>query len=293
MEGLAAGPVADEPISQPRSLSTPDSWMEGLAARQVADEPVTQPRPSATPVSWMEGLSVDSPEDEHGAPVFPVSRPLDESAAGAGQERPAPVGSASRTRRARWALGASLGSLALLITLGATFLAQQGNDEGDQPLVDAMSPMLTTPSDAVTTAEPSSAASPAAATEQASASDTPCVESNASGVWSGRRNGGTANGPDVIFGFQHLYYVERDAAKARALATPDAYLAAVDKLQAGIDSVPQGTTYCLRISGTDPDVYRVVLTQFTPDRPADVWVQTVRTRTEGDRTLIASIKGEG
>ena len=284
----------DQGARRPAATLSPDAWMEGLAAGPAAEGPIAQPRPLPVPDSWTQGLASDAPEAAGSAAASPVhQRLLVDLVPDEDPEGPAPMQSASRRSRSRWALGLSAGGLALLVTLGAAVAVQAGSNDEDRPLVDAMSPMLTTPDAVTTAAPPSTAESPAAAPVHEGTSSAPCAESNGDRTWSGRRPGGTANGPDVIFGFQHLYYVERDAAKARALTTPDIYLAAVDKLQAGIDSVPQGTTYCLRISQTEPDLYRVVLTQFNPDRPADVWIQTVRTRTEGDRTLIASIQGEG
>lgn len=231
--------------------------------------------------SWADGLT--GPINEEPAPE------VTESAAVEVSPRPPapPVGeSRIRSRRALWLSLGGLGFVGIVVA-GAVLVFRPAGG-GDESLVDGMSTMLTTTSEASTAPETTAAAEPAPAVDPAA-----CPESNEPGTWSGRRPGGSANGVDAIFGFQHAYYVERSAAAARTLTAPDAAVGSVEKLQAGIDTIPVGATHCLRITETAPDTYRVVLTQRSPGLPADVWVQTVRTQNEGGRTLIASIKGEG
>ncbi|NKR53074.1 hypothetical protein GS481_02745 [Rhodococcus hoagii] len=253
-------------------------WEQGPGPGPRRESGEVRPSPS-----WAAGLTGPIGEDPDPEPE--ITEPV---AVEMSPRPPAPPVKEShvRSRRALWLSLGGLGFVGMVVA-GAV-LVFRPSAGGDETLVDGMATMLTT------TPESSSAPETSAAVESAPAVDpAACAESNEPGTWAGRRPGGSANSVDAIFGFQHAYYVERSAAAARMLTAPDAAVGSVEKLQAGIDTIPAGTTHCLRITETAPEIYRVVLTQRTPGLPADVWVQTVRTQNEGGRTLIASIKGEG
>ncbi|MGW5451242.1 hypothetical protein [Nocardia sp. NPDC003979] len=102
--------------------------------------------------------------------------------------------------------------------------------------------------------------------------------------------GGTGSGPDAVLAFQYAYYVTRSGAEARAVVTPDAEVSSAAVIQRGIDSIPVGTTHCVRITTVAPERYTVEVTEFRPaGAPATYTKQLVRTTRVGDRTLIAGI----
>lgn len=89
--------------------------------------------------------------------------------------------------------------------------------------------------------------------------------------------------------FQHSFYVERSAARARDAVAPDAQVPATDTLQQGIDSIPPGTRHCLKIERVDTGRYVVDLVEFLPDGQLAGYKQTVTTADVGGRTLITGI----
>lgn len=130
----------------------------------------------------------------------------------------------------------------------------------------------------------------AAATEPAVAGGAPgCVEQHDGQVVTGAGPGGTNSGPDAIAWFQHSYYVERSATRARQVVAPDSTVSQADQIQKGIDSVPLGTTHCLQITSLGGGKYGVVLTEYRPGRSAVQYKQTVTTTVAGGRTMITGI----
>ncbi|MBC7299627.1 MAG: hypothetical protein H5T78_01600 [Nocardia sp.] len=102
--------------------------------------------------------------------------------------------------------------------------------------------------------------------------------------------GGTDSGPDAVLAFQYAYYVTRSGAQARAVVTPDADVSPAAVIQRGIDTIPVGTTHCVRITTVAPDRFTVEVTEFRPaGAPATYTKQSVRTAQVGDRTLITGI----
>ncbi|MFD3593643.1 hypothetical protein ACFWU5_13010 [Nocardia sp. NPDC058640] len=102
--------------------------------------------------------------------------------------------------------------------------------------------------------------------------------------------GGTDSGPDAVLAFQHAYYVTRSGAQARAVVTPDAEVSPAAVIQRGIDTIPVGTTHCVRITTVATDRFTVEVTEFRPaGAPATYTKQSVRTAQVGDRTLITGI----
>lgn len=102
--------------------------------------------------------------------------------------------------------------------------------------------------------------------------------------------GGTGSGPDAVLAFQYAYYVNRSGEQARAMVAPDADISPAAVIQRGIDSIPVGTTHCVRITTVAADRYTVEVTEFRPaGAPATYTKQSVRTALIGDRTLITGI----
>ncbi|MFD6395960.1 hypothetical protein [Nocardia sp. NPDC060249] len=102
--------------------------------------------------------------------------------------------------------------------------------------------------------------------------------------------GGTDSGPDAVLAFQYAYYVTRSGEQARAVVAPDADVSPAAVIQRGIDTIPVGTTHCVRITTVAADRFTVEVTEFRPaGAPATYTKQSVRTALVGDRTLITGI----
>lgn len=102
--------------------------------------------------------------------------------------------------------------------------------------------------------------------------------------------GGTGSGPDAVLSFQYAYYVERSGERARAAVAPDADVQPAWVIQRGIDSVPIGTTHCVRIVTVTDNRYSVEVTEYRPGgAPATYSRQTVTTAVIDGRTLITGI----
>ncbi|GAB2688143.1 hypothetical protein [Nocardia thraciensis] len=111
----------------------------------------------------------------------------------------------------------------------------------------------------------------------------------------GAEPGGTASGPDAIMWFQHSYYVERSAERAREVVAPAAAISGAPVIQRGIDSVPLGTTHCVRVTAVGrgeegADKFLVEVTERRPGAaPKTYGKQTVTTAVIDGRTLITGI----
>lgn len=98
--------------------------------------------------------------------------------------------------------------------------------------------------------------------------------------------GDQKSGPGVIVAFEHAYYVTRSGTAVRALTTPDSSLPAKEKIQAGIDTVPTGTTHCVRITPISADIYSVALTEMRPGQPPEQFPQTITTKELDGRWFV-------
>ncbi|MBB5914813.1 hypothetical protein BJY24_003680 [Nocardia transvalensis] len=107
----------------------------------------------------------------------------------------------------------------------------------------------------------------------------------------GNGPGGTSSGPQAILGFEHAYFADRNAAKARTFAAPDANLEAPDLLQKIIESqVPQGTSYCVRIESAAPDRFLVDITVKHPDGNSPKYISTITTVNRDGQNLVYLIE---
>ncbi|MGW4369057.1 hypothetical protein ACWEKT_25755 [Nocardia takedensis] len=110
------------------------------------------------------------------------------------------------------------------------------------------------------------------------------------GVLRGAEAGGTQSGPDAVLAFQYAYYVERSGERARAVVAPEAPISPAPVIQRGIDTVPAGTTHCVRVVTITENRYSVEVTEYRPGgTPATYNRQTVTTAVIGGRTLITGI----
>ncbi|MFF0488120.1 hypothetical protein ACFYTQ_03775 [Nocardia sp. NPDC004068] len=117
-----------------------------------------------------------------------------------------------------------------------------------------------------------------------------CPTEQLPGVLRGAEPGGTDSGPAAIMWFQHAYYVERSGERAREVVAPDAVVPPPAVIQRGIDSVPPGTDYCVRVVTRHDGEYAVEVTERRPGGvPSTYNRQTVTTAVVGGRTLITSI----
>lgn len=101
--------------------------------------------------------------------------------------------------------------------------------------------------------------------------------------------GDQKSGPGVIAAFEHAYYVTRSGTAVRALTTPDTSLPAKEKIQAGIDTVPTGTTHCVSITPISAGIYSVALTEMRPGQAPGQFSQTITTKDIDGRWFVDSI----
>lgn len=130
-----------------------------------------------------------------------------------------------------------------------------------------------------------------------------CAQSRTPGEVTGTGPGSESDGPDAILAFEHAYYAERSADAALRVVAVDAVTGRAREpltaavVQRGIDHVPAGTRYCVRITpvvtgGTAQGRWRyaVAVTQQLPGQPAAVTGQMITTaRDEQGRARITAI----
>ncbi|MFI6167074.1 hypothetical protein ACIBCN_09810 [Nocardia sp. NPDC051052] len=106
----------------------------------------------------------------------------------------------------------------------------------------------------------------------------------------GAEMGSTTTGPDAILAFQYAYYVERSGEQVRQVVAPEATVSPAPTIQRGIDTIPAGTTHCVRIVTLSDNRYSVEVTEYRPGGvPATYNKQTVTTAVIDGRTLITGI----
>lgn len=108
------------------------------------------------------------------------------------------------------------------------------------------------------------------------------VMADAAGPW-------VASGHQAIVAFEYAYYVARDASQARAAVASDAAVPPPEQIQAGIDSVPADTTYCVRIRALVGGQYLVELTEARPGEQETTWRQRISTAEVNGHVVITSI----
>ena len=144
---------------------------------------------------------------------------------------------------------------------------------------DTSAPVVAQGDDVAPTSMPALAVTPPAAVTEPVADPSACRTDQ----------GDQKTGAGVIAAFEHAYYITRSADAVRALATPDTSLPLAEKIQAGIDSVPVGTTHCVRITAIASDVYSVVLAEMRPGIAPEQYPQTITTKDIDGRWFVDSI----
>ncbi|MCE4267219.1 hypothetical protein [Rhodococcus globerulus] len=206
----------------------------------------------AAPTAAQPGAAAKSASP--GGPVAPLPLAAPQAASGPGDEEP--------RRSNKKLVLAGVAGLAVVAIVGGTMWGGDGNQPENtaaastttETALDAL-PILDLP---VTSATTMSASSDV---------DDEC-----------RADRGDQNsGGGVIAAWNHAYYIARNAAAARALATPNSSVVPADQLQGFIDSVPVGTNYCMRAKALSEDVYLVDLSELRPEG-AERITQTVTTK---------------
>ncbi|MDJ0005501.1 hypothetical protein AYK61_26780 [Rhodococcus sp. SBT000017] len=136
-------------------------------------------------------------------------------------------------------------------------------------------PVLNLPS-----AEPTTATSTTA---------TPTAQASLGGDCAAER-GDQKSGAGVIRAFQYAYYIRRDGAAARALATPTSSVLDAAGLQQNIDAVPAGATYCLAITDVDATIHLARMTVLQPGQPPNSFTQTITTENLDGTWFVATFQ---
>ncbi|MBU3061680.1 hypothetical protein KO481_09095 [Nocardia sp. NEAU-G5] len=100
----------------------------------------------------------------------------------------------------------------------------------------------------------------------------------------GNGPGNTASGSGAILGFEHAFYTDRSAVKAKSFAVPGK----LDVSQDVIDSYPAGTTYCLNITQLTPTTYNVTITEHQPSKPGIDYTGLIDVQNVDGKFLVAS-----
>ncbi|MGB7237800.1 MAG: hypothetical protein WBD41_17720 [Rhodococcus sp. (in: high G+C Gram-positive bacteria)] len=131
---------------------------------------------------------------------------------------------------------------------------------------------------------------PTAAAETTAATTTSAPAAASLGDDCAADRGDQKSGAGVIKAFQYAYYIRRDGAAARALATPRSSVLDAAALQSSIDAVPPGSTYCLAITDVDPAIHLARMTVLQPNQPPDSFIQTITTENVGGTWFVATFQ---
>ncbi|WP_445009100.1 hypothetical protein [Rhodococcus marinonascens] len=231
---------------------------------------------TAPPVEGQHDLPAAAPPAERYRGLPPPPAPTWLSA----EDEPSPAPPVRRGRGKRKIAVAVAAFAAIALTGGgvALFVTQSGN---------APSPSAVAQStDAQSTDTPSTYAPDEPPADENAGW---CVGARDGATVVGNGPGGTTDGSDAILAFDYAYYVERDGAKAREIAAPDALLGSAEDIQDGIDTLPDGTEHCLEITETETGRYAVTLSELRPGGLKQRYEQVVTTADVGGRTYITSI----
>lgn len=172
-------------------------------------------------------------------------------------------------------LAAAAAAAIVVVLAGAAFALLQFAGGGESETPNAGGSTTT-----VTDASPSTADANSA-----------CPSTSSGGLTTGNDAGDQSSGQGVIMAFNHAYYVDRSAEKARSVAVPNA-VAKQNVMQQYIDQLAPGTTHCLSITNRGNNTYGVSLTEKQPGKPDVVFQQTIEVVQTDGKYLIASIKAD-
>lgn len=269
----ASGSSHARSIGDPLGTRQPGAAHARLGRARAGD----QPRALSAYDPARHGAATDDPP-----PGYPTARrPLKRAAR---PTRQRPKFALPTLNGGQWAVPL-LGLLAVLAVTAAIAVQIAKVTGGDAPA----KPHVATPQATPATSTPA-AASPA----DQPASGLPanlCPNEVKGGNVRGNGPGSTKSGPDAILALQNRYYVDRSGKAVREMFAPDAPTPTVDQIQAGIDSIPVGTTYCVQIMpGPFDGQHIMVVTEQHPDATRRTWSpQLVITTKIGDATLVSAI----
>ncbi|AHH16194.1 hypothetical protein NONO_c13910 [Nocardia nova SH22a] len=141
-------------------------------------------------------------------------------------------------------------------------------------------------------AAPATTASVAPTTAASGPQIPPCPAGTRDGTTVGNGEGGTADGPAAILGFEYGYYTARSGSRAQEFVAPDTVnVADAAGLQEAIDTqIPIGTVYCVHIVARESSLFDVDVDEYRPDGARTVYRQSVRTVVRDGRTLLYEIR---
>lgn len=281
-----SGPASRYPAAsthQPSPHPTPSSHAAATHRTRTAHD---SPRAQAVYDSLRDRASSDfTPPRERGPSDFgfpaerrPLKRPPRPTRSGPRFRFPA-------TGERGWAVPV-LGAVAAIVVTAAIVVQIAKVGEGDDLRAKAAA---TTPAAAPVASAPATTA----ATDQP-ASGLPanlCPNETKGGTVRGNGPGSTRSGPEAILALQNRYYVDRSGKAVREMYAPDAPAPTVEQIQAGIDSIPVGTTYCVQIMpGPFDGQHIMVVSEQHPDATKRTWApQLVMTTQFGGATLISAL----
>ena len=167
----------------------------------------------------------------------------------------------------RWAPAGFVGiGVVAVVAIGLSLIG--GGDEAD-PDPEALVPR----------SEQSSDTAGSSASDDCTAGDDAVTVSNG--------EGDASSVAGAVVAFNYGYYTERSAEAALEVADSDRFDA--DALQAGIDTVPEGTTHCVRVA-VDGATAAVELTESRPGGDSEVYEQVVETSEDDGQVSITQIR---
>lgn len=116
-----------------------------------------------------------------------------------------------------------------------------------------------------------------------------CVPTRTEQLVRGNGVGSTDSGPEVILAFQHAYYVTRSGTTARGVTAPDATVTSAELINAGIATVPEGTTHCVLITPLPDGRFDVVISETRPNSTMRTYRQFVSVAGPPGAVLITAI----
>ncbi|MEG8179387.1 hypothetical protein GZH49_12700 [Nocardia terpenica] len=96
-------------------------------------------------------------------------------------------------------------------------------------------------------------------------------------------------GAQAVALFEAAYYRARNGGRARQVVAAPAAIPDAAGIQAGIDSLPAGTTYCVHIDALAAGLYAVQIHESCPGEPEKLWRQQISTNNDDGHTLITAI----
>ncbi|KZM71173.1 hypothetical protein [Nocardia terpenica] len=96
-------------------------------------------------------------------------------------------------------------------------------------------------------------------------------------------------GAQAVALFEAAYFRARDGGRARQVVAASAAIRDAAGIQAGIDSLPADTTYCVHIDALAAGLYAVEIHESSPGEPETVWRQQISTNDGDGHTMITAI----